>query len=130
MANQLSSFNPQNATAYDPGEISIMFDDRHSGPPAGQDQTSYAQSIWLSTMQRIGRPSWHVPDLEPGYVRVIWYTYAGVEGSKDYRLWQANDAKEAFDSLSHNGLRPMILGWSAENPFPMIGASLLCCINY
>lgn len=26
-----------------------------------------------------------------------------------------------FDSLTDEGFRPMILGWSGENPFPMIG---------
>ncbi len=26
-----------------------------------------------------------------------------------------------FDSLSTEGFRPLILGWSAENPYPMIG---------
>lgn len=29
--------------------------------------------------------------------------------------------KDMFDSLSTEGFRPMILGWSNENPFPMIG---------
>jgi hypothetical protein len=31
--------------------------------------------------------------------------------------------KEMFDSLSEAGFRPMVLGWSGENPFPMIGGS-------
>lgn len=31
--------------------------------------------------------------------------------------------KEMFDSLSEEGFRPMVLGWSGENPFPMIGGS-------
>ena len=26
-----------------------------------------------------------------------------------------------FDSLSEEGFRPMVLGWSGDNPFPMIG---------
>lgn len=28
-----------------------------------------------------------------------------------------------FDSLAEEGFRPMIIGWSLENPFPMIGGS-------
>lgn len=28
-----------------------------------------------------------------------------------------------FDSLSEEALRPMLIGWSGENPFPMIGGS-------
>lgn len=28
-----------------------------------------------------------------------------------------------FDSLSASGFRPMVIGWSGENPFPMIGGS-------
>lgn len=26
-----------------------------------------------------------------------------------------------FDSLSEGGFRPVLLGWSGENPFPMLG---------
>lgn len=29
--------------------------------------------------------------------------------------------KEMFDSLSDEGFRPMIMGYSNENPFPMLG---------
>ena len=32
-------------------------------------------------------------------------------------------ANQAFDDLCDEGFRPMIIGWSAENPFPMIGGS-------
>lgn len=28
-----------------------------------------------------------------------------------------------FDSLSAEGFRPMIMGWSGENPYPMIGGT-------
>jgi len=28
-----------------------------------------------------------------------------------------------FDSLAEEGFRPMIIGWSLENPYPMIGGS-------
>lgn len=35
----------------------------------------------------------------------------------------AYTVKEMFDSLSEEGFRPMVIGWSGENPFPMIGGS-------
>lgn len=47
--------------------------------------------------------------------------HVGNEGTRDFPLWKANLVKEMFDSLSQEGFRPMVLGWSAENPFPMIG---------
>lgn len=28
-----------------------------------------------------------------------------------------------YDHLANEGFRPMIIGWSLENPFPMIGGS-------
>lgn len=31
--------------------------------------------------------------------------------------------KEMFDSLATEGFRPMIIGYSNENPFPMIGGT-------
>lgn len=49
--------------------------------------------------------------------------HAGNEGIRDYPLWQAYTVKEMFDSLSDQLFRPMVLGWSGENPFPMIGGS-------
>lgn len=49
--------------------------------------------------------------------------HTGNEGSRDFPLWKAYAVKEMFDSLSDEGFRPMILGWSGENPFPMIGGS-------
>lgn len=49
--------------------------------------------------------------------------HAGAEGHRDYDLWKAYTVQEMFDSLSSQGFRPMIIGWSGENPFPMIGGS-------
>lgn len=49
--------------------------------------------------------------------------HVGTEGKRDYPLYRANAVKEMFDSLSEEGFRPMVLGWSAENPYPMIGGS-------
>lgn len=33
----------------------------------------------------------------------------------------AYTVKEMYDHLATEGFRPMIIGWSLENPFPMIG---------
>jgi hypothetical protein len=49
--------------------------------------------------------------------------HQGREGSKEFPLWQAREVREAFDTLSQQGFRPMVLGWSGENPFPDIGGS-------
>lgn len=35
----------------------------------------------------------------------------------------AYTVKEMYDHLAEEGFRPMIIGWSLENPFPMIGGS-------
>ena len=56
-------------------------------------------------------------------LRLIWHTHVGKEGQRDYPLHRAYAVKEMFDSLADAGFRPMVMGWSAENPFPMIGGS-------
>ncbi|TKA80077.1 hypothetical protein B0A55_02471 [Friedmanniomyces simplex] len=47
--------------------------------------------------------------------------HAGAQGTRNYPLHKSLLVKEMFDSLSTEGFRPLILGWSAENPYPMIG---------
>jgi len=47
--------------------------------------------------------------------------HAGAEGSREYPLHMAYTVKEMYDHLATEGFRPMIIGWSLENPFPMIG---------
>lgn len=42
---------------------------------------------------------------------------------REYPLHMAYTVKEMFDSLAEEGFRPCIMGWSEENPFPMIGGS-------
>lgn len=49
--------------------------------------------------------------------------HAGNEGHRDYPLHRAYAVKDMFDSLSDAGFRPMVLGWSGENPFPMVGGA-------
>lgn len=71
----------------------------------------------------MGWPSLYKQDLDPGQLRLIWYTHVGTEGHRDFPLHRAYAVKDMFDSLSDAGFRPMVLGWSGENPFPMIGGS-------
>ena len=47
--------------------------------------------------------------------------HAGAEGHRDYPLHLALTVHEMFNSLTESGFRPYILGWSGENPFPMLG---------
>lgn len=35
----------------------------------------------------------------------------------------AYTVKDMYDHLAGEGFRPMIIGWSLENPFPMIGGT-------
>ena len=51
------------------------------------------------------------------------YQHAGNQGTRDYPLYMAYQVKDMFDSLSNEGFRPMVLGYSGENPFPMIGGT-------
>nr|POE87763.1 hypothetical protein CFP56_10992 [Quercus suber] len=121
MATGLDEFEPSKAGKYDPGQIVILFDGRQNKSP--DEKYSIFQYYWMESMIKLGWPSVHAQDLEPGKLRLIWYSHAGNEGTRDYPLWQAYTVKEMFDSLSEQLFRPMILGWSGENPFPMIGGS-------
>lgn len=49
--------------------------------------------------------------------------HAGAEGHRDYPLHLAYTVLEMFNSLTDEGFRPFVLGWSGENPFPMIGGA-------
>lgn len=49
--------------------------------------------------------------------------HAGAEGRREYPLHMAYTVKDMYDHLANEGFRPMIIGWSLENPFPMIGGA-------
>jgi len=72
MADGLAKFNPATAGKHDPGQIVIFFDDRMTR--SKEDKMSWFQSYWIEGMYRLGWPSWQIPDLEPGKLRLIWYT--------------------------------------------------------
>jgi hypothetical protein len=136
---QLDAFNPSTAGTYNPGQVVIFFD--HRGFKTEKDTMGRFQNYWLSTKYRLGWPSiWYTNDLEPGKLRLIWYTvstafsgpntrvqianksqHAGAEGRREYPLHMAYTVKDMYDHLASEGFRPMIIGWSLENPFPMIG---------
>lgn len=74
MAHDLKTFEPSKAGAYDAGSLIVLFDGRQSGPPAGSNKTSMFTSLWLHSMYRLGWPGLQRPDLEPGNLRLVWYT--------------------------------------------------------
>lgn len=70
---QLRTFNPATAGAYNPGQVVVFFDNRAF--KSAKDQLSYFQNYWLDTKYRLGWPSlWSTNDLEPGKLRLVWYT--------------------------------------------------------
>jgi hypothetical protein len=70
---QLDGFNPATAGTYNPGQVVIFFD--HRSFISEKDSMSRYQSYWLSTKSRLGWPSfWYTSDLEPGKLRLVWYT--------------------------------------------------------
>ena len=47
--------------------------------------------------------------------------HVGSQGQKDFPLHKWAAVKDMFESLSQEGFRPYIIGYSNENPFPMLG---------
>lgn len=73
LQDQLRTFDPAKAGTYNPGQVVIFFD--HRGFKCEKDQMSRYQSYWLETKYRLGWPSfWYTSDLEPGRLRLVWYT--------------------------------------------------------
>ncbi|KAK3075756.1 hypothetical protein LTR53_000694 [Teratosphaeriaceae sp. CCFEE 6253] len=118
----LDAFDPQSAGAHDPGQLIILFDARHILPKAEDNQMSRFQTYYLDGLTRMGWANyWDKWSVDPGEIMLIWYTHAGAQGTRAFPLHKCTAVKEMFDSLSDAGFRPMILGWSGENPYPMIG---------
>ncbi|KAK3683140.1 hypothetical protein LTR37_020527 [Vermiconidia calcicola] len=121
MRERLEKFDPSKNEKYDPGQIVIFFDSRTM--TTRDDKFSMFQSYWTTGLYRLGWPSLYTPNLDPGNLRLVWYTHTGNEGHRDFPLHRAYAVKDMFDSLSDQGFRPMVMGWSGENPFPMIGGA-------
>ena len=73
---KLAAFEPTNTIKYDPGKIIVLFDDRLNKTNA--DQFSSFQSYWTEGLYRLGWPSVRTPDLDPGNVRLVWYTVSDI----------------------------------------------------
>ena len=68
----LARFDPAKEGKYDPGQIVILFDNRIA--KTSDDKFSTIQSYWTESLYRLGWPSLYKPILDPGYIRLIWYT--------------------------------------------------------
>ncbi|EMF10870.1 uncharacterized protein SEPMUDRAFT_165455 [Sphaerulina musiva SO2202] len=116
----LDKFDPQRAGRYDPGEIQVFYDNRTFG--GFEDKMPLYQKYKLQALSRLGRPDiWSITDLPGGHLRIIFFTHVGAQGQKDFPIHKWVAVKEMFDSLSEEGFRPYIIGYSNENPFPMLG---------
>ncbi|EME79293.1 uncharacterized protein MYCFIDRAFT_199100 [Pseudocercospora fijiensis CIRAD86] len=114
------AFDAAKSGPYDPGQIQVFYDNRTFAGP--EDKLPFYQRYKLDALSRLGRADTWIPqDLEPGKIRLVWYTHVGNEGKRDFLLHKWEAVKEMFDSLSQEGFRPMICGYSNENPFPMLG---------
>lgn len=59
-------------TKHDPGKIIILFDNRIS--KTTDDKFSYLQSYKTDLLFKLGWPSFYGSDLDPGFIRLVWYT--------------------------------------------------------
>lgn len=99
------------------GTPTIFFD---SHP---EEQESYLYSYWSSFKSSL-KIAWtgQVPKfLNPGTLRIIWYTQDGNEGMKDYELHEYALVRNNFDVLLKldEVRRVVIMGYSGQNPYVM-----------
>lgn len=97
IANALAKFNPNDK--YDPGKIVIFFDARTER--SSEDKFSTLQRYWTEGLYRLGWPSFYTPDLDPGMLRLVWYT---VSVPKDPYMIPST-------SLDFSGLYSIISAW-------------------
>ncbi|KAK5108023.1 hypothetical protein LTR62_008858 [Meristemomyces frigidus] len=123
-AANLETYDPSTPLP-DPGPLKLLFDNRHILPSAAENTMSTYQTYRLQGLIKLGWPTYgyNKIHLDPGTLKLIWYTHAGAEGSRSYALWQAEVVYEMFTSLTEAGFRPMLLGYTNENPYPSIGGS-------
>ena len=99
------------------GTPTIFFDSHPS------EQESYLYSYWSSLKSNL-KIAWTgvVPKfLNPGTLRIIWYTHDGSEGMKDYELHEYALVRDNFDVLLKldEVRRVVIMGYSGQNPYVM-----------
>jgi len=76
-ATSLDAFDPRTAGAHDPGQLIILFDNRHILPKAEDNKMSTFSIYYLSGLSRMGWANyWYRWDdlVEPGRVGLVWYT--------------------------------------------------------
>jgi len=97
------------------GRPSIFFDSHPS------EQESYLYSYWssLKTSLHIAWTGQVPKPLEPGMLRLIFWTHDNSQGIKDYPLHEYAGVQDAFnEALQQPEVRRcMVMGFSGQNPY-------------
>ena len=72
-----AKFDGSKCEKYDPGKIVILFDNRIA--KSEHDKFSYIQNYWTDALYKLGWPSWEKPNLDPGSIRLVWYTVSDLD---------------------------------------------------
>ncbi|TKX22459.1 hypothetical protein C1H76_5241 [Elsinoe australis] len=103
-------------------ERPIIFFDSHPEPPAGiiRDSlsrfTKHLMTAWTGDV---------VIDVQPGMIRLQWYTTDGNFGKRDYELREHAEAQTGWETLCNlpEVDRAMIVGYPSQNPYSIDGKS-------
>lgn len=72
ISEQLAKYDASKKERHDPGQLIILFDNRIA--TTKDDRFSTYQSYWTAGLYRLGWPSLYKADLDPGNIRLVWYT--------------------------------------------------------
>jgi|SRR6187402_840967 len=94
----------------------VVFFDSHP-----EEQDSYLYSYWSSLKASL-KIAWtgNVPKFhEPGILRIIFWTYEGTQGFKDYELRQYETVRDDWQRLLDldDVRRALVMGYSGQNPY-------------
>jgi len=100
------------------GESPVIFFDSH---PEQQDSYLYS---YVSSLKSTLSTAWTgivPPFLEPGELRIVWWTTDGNEGNKDYPLRKYREVRDQYETLlNHPDVkRCLITGYPGQNPYAM-----------
>ncbi|KAF4553534.1 Hypothetical protein D9617_6g092650 [Elsinoe fawcettii] len=103
-------------------ERPIIFFDSHPEPQAGivRDSisrfTKHLKTAWTGDV---------VLDIEPGMLRLQWYTTDNTFGKRDYLLREHSEAQTGWETLCNlpEVQRAMIVGYPSQNPYSIDGKS-------
>ncbi|PNS18156.1 hypothetical protein CAC42_3601 [Sphaceloma murrayae] len=103
-------------------ERPIIFFDSHPEPPAGIVRDS------LSRFTKHLKTAWTgdvVIDVQPGMLRLQWYTTDGNFGKRDYELREHAEAQTGWETICNlpDVARAMIVGYPSQNPYSIDGKS-------